>query len=352
MPEPDSWSRRLISPIWVVSAVLLVAVVAISVVAFVDGSRASIEELLLDEFPRHDAPSGMAALTTLSYVGMLIAVGVPFFRILVPGYMNEWSLRVTYGASAMAVLSMLLLIPVTKAFEEEKESILAIFDLEMWKVEAGHGTVRALIFTAVGLCFSLFFLERDLSARINRLAALGGGLLALGAFTVVGHTATLGPAAIIHGADFVHTLAASFWLGGLIGLIQYLWSSRRTDDPDAAAQTPLDAAKTIATFSALALWSFAALASSGITMAWIVAGSPLDIIGGTYLTLLLVKLGVLLVPLGMAIWNRFWLVPGVVRQPDDERAWAYLRTAITIEILGILAILFITGYLVLQNPEA
>jgi copper transport protein len=352
----DNVSRRLVSPLWVVSAVLLVAIVVISVVAFVDGSRATVEDLLLDEFPRHEAPSGMAALTTLSYVGMLIAVGVPYFRILVPGFMNEWSIRVTYGASAMAVAAMLLLVPVTKAFEEEKDSVLAIFDLDMWNVDAGHGSVRALIFTAVGLSFSLYFLEHDLSKRINRLAALGGGLLALGAFTVVGHTATLGPAAIIHGADFVHTLGASFWLGGLIGLIQYLWSSmRRTGDAaDLSAEfhKPLDSAKVIAKFSALALWSFAALAASGITMEWIVAGNPLDILGNTYLNLLLVKLAVLLVPLGMAVWNRFKLVPAVLDQPDNESAWGFLRRAIIIEIIGILAILFITGFLVLQNPEA
>jgi copper transport protein len=351
MSHAEIRSRRLISPLWVVSAVVFVAVIAISVVAFVDGTRASIDDLLLDEFPRHAAPSGMAALTTLTYVGMLIAVGVPLFRIFVPGFMNAWSLRVTYGASAMAVLAMLLLVPVTKAFEEEQETIFSIFDLEMWKVDAGHGTVRALIFTGAGLAFQQFFLERDLSVRLNRLAAIGGGLLALGAFTVVGHTATLGPAAIIHGADFVHTFAASFWLGGLIALIQYLWSARRTDDPDAAALSPETTAHVIAKFSALALWSFAALAASGITMGWIVAGNPLDLIGNTYLNLLLGKLGVLLVPLGMAVWNRFSLVPGVLRQPTNEQGWAYLRTAITIEIAGILTLLFITGYLVLQNPE-
>jgi copper transport protein len=348
----DSRSRRLVSPLWVVAAVVLASIVVISVVAFVDGSRASIDDLLLDEFPRHEAPSGMAALTTLSYVGMLIAVGVPLFRVLVPGFMNEWSLRVSYGASAMAVAAMVLLIPVTKAFEEEKHSIFAIVDPGMWNVDAGHGTVRALIFTGTGLAFALHFLERDLRRRINRVGALGGGLLALGAFTVVGHTATLGPAAIIHGADFVHTLAASFWLGGLIALVQYLWSSVRTTDPEAGLHTPVNSAKVIAKFSAMALWSFAALAVSGFTMEWIVAGNPLDILGNTYLNLLLVKLSILLVPLGMAVWNRFWLVPAVLDRPDDEHAWGYLRRAITIEIVGVLMILFVTGYLVLQNPEA
>jgi putative copper export protein len=54
----------------------------------------------------------------------------------------------------------------------------------------------------------------------------------------------------------------------------------------------------------------------------------------------------------MAVWNRFWLVPAVLDRPDDEQAWGFLRRAITIEIIGILAILFITGFLVLQNPEA
>lgn len=348
----DSRSRRLVSPLWVVAAVVLAAILVISVIAFVDGSRASVEDLLLDEFPRHEAPSGMAALTTLSYVGMLIAVGVPYFRVLIPRSMNAWSIRVTYGAAAMAVAAMLLLIPVTKAFEEEKDSIFAIFDPGMWNVDAGHGTVRALIFTGTGLAFSLHFLERDLRRRINRVGALGGGLMALGAFTVVGHTATLAPAAIIHGADFVHTLAASFWLGGLIALVQYLWSSRRKDDPDAAVHSPLDSARVIAKFSAMALWSFAALAVSGITMEWIVAGNPLDLLGNTYLNLLLVKLSILLVPLGMAIWNRFRLVPAVLDRPGDERAWGYLRRAITIEIIGVLMILFVTGYLVLQNPEA
>jgi copper transport protein len=277
---------------------------------------------------------------------------VPWFRILVPRFMNEWSIRVTYGASAMAIAAMLLLVPVTKAFEQERDSILAVFDLDMWNVDAGHGTVRALIFTATGLAFALHFMQRDLSSRLNRIAALGGGLLALGAFTVVGHTATLGPAAIIHGADFVHTLAASFWLGGLIGLVQYLWSSLRRHDPAAERTSALDSARVIAKFSALALWSFAALATSGVVMEWIVAGNPLDILGNTYMNLLLVKLSVLTVPLGMAIWNRFRLVPAVLDRPDDGQRWAYLRTAITIEIVGILLILFITGYLVLQNPEA
>lgn len=352
MSSPAPVSRRLISPLWVVAAVTLAAIVIISVIAFVDGSRATVEDLLLDEFPRHEAPAGMAALTTLSYAGMLIAVGVPWFRILVAGFVNEWSVRVTYGASAMAVAAMLLLVPVTKAFEEERDSILAIVEPGMWDVEAGHGTVRALIFTATGLAFALHFMQRDLTRRLNRVAALGGGLLALGAFTVVGHTATLGPAAIIHGADFVHTLAASFWLGGLIGLVQYLWSSLRRHDPAAERGSALDSARTIAKFSALALWSFAALAASGVTMEWIVAGNPLDLLGNTYLTLLLVKLGVLTVPLGMAVWNRFRLVPAVLDRPDDGQRWAYLRTAITIEIVGIVMILFITGYLVVQNPEA
>lgn len=351
MSHPAPVSRRLISPLWVIAAVVIAAIVIISVVAFVDGSRATVDDLLLDEFPRHEAPSGMAALTTLSYVGMLIAVGVPSFRVLVPGFVNEWSVRVTYGASAMAIAAMLLLVPVTKAFEEERDSILALFDLDMWNVEAGHGTIRALIFTATGLAFALHFMQRDLSRRVNRIATLGGGLLALGAFTVVGHTATLGPAAIIHGADFVHTLAASFWLGGLIGLVQYLWSSLRRTDPEAERGSPLDSARVIAKFSALALWSFAALATSGVVMEWIVAGNPLDILGNTYMNLLLVKLSVLTIPLGMAVWNRFKLVPAVIDRPDDEGRWSYLRTAITIEIAGILMILFITGYLVLQNPE-
>lgn len=352
MSQPAPVSRRLISPLWVVAAVVFATALIVSVIAFVDGSTTTIEDLLLDEFPRHRAPAGMAALTTLSYVGMLVAVGVPYFRILVPGFTNDWSIRVSYAASAMAVGAMVLLVPVTKAFEEERDTILAIFEPGMWDVHAGHGTVRALIFTGSGLAFMLFFLERGIGRRTNRLAALGGGLLALGAFTVVGHTATLEPAAIIHGADFVHTLAASFWLGGLIALAQYLWSAVRRGHDTAEFHDPLDSARVIAKFSALALWSFAALATSGFAMGWIVAGNPLDLGGTTYLTLLVTKLGVLVVPLGMAVWNRFRLVPAVLDRPDDERRWAYLRTAIVIEVVGILLILFITGYLVLQNPEA
>lgn len=348
----DFRSRRLVSLLWVSAAVVVAAVVVLLAISISSGGQEAIGELLLDEFPRHRAPSGMAAITTLSYTGMLIAVGVPFFRILIPGFVNAWSVRVTYGASSMAILAMLLLVPLTKAFEEERETIFAIFDLEMWNVSPGHGTIRALIFTIVGLSFSLYFLGRDLTVRRNRLAVLVGGLFALGAFTVVGHTATLTPAAVIHGADFVHTLAASFWVGGLIGLIQYLWSSIRGDDPTNEFHKPLDSAKVIARFSAYALWSFAALAASGVIMEWIVAGNPLDILGSTYLNLWLIKLGVLLVPLGMAVWNRFWLVPAVIQYPDDERSWAFLRRAIVIEVIGVITVLFVTGYLVLQNPES
>ncbi|HWV24076.1 MAG TPA: CopD family protein [Thermomicrobiales bacterium] len=345
-------TQRFRSFLWTCVAVL-VAVVTVTLAIWISsGGRGVVEELLLDEFPRHRAPSGMAAITTLSYIGMLIAVGVPIFRILIPRSANDWSIRVSYGASAIAVAAMLMLVPLTKAFEEQKETIFSIFHVEMWKVSPGHGTVRALIFTVVGLTFMMWFLERDLTVRFNRLAVFVGALFALGAFTVVGHTATLGPAYIIHGADFVHTLAAAFWVGGLVALFQYLWSSIQKNDPTNRDHSPRESARMIATFSAWALWSFAALATSGMIMEWIVAGNPFDILSTTYLRLWVMKLAILMVPVGMAVWNRFWLVPAILQSPDDEASWGKLRRAIVYEVIGIVAVLFVTGYLVLQNPEA
>jgi copper transport protein len=71
----------------------------------------------------------------------------------------------------------------------------------------------------------------------------------------------------------------------------------------------------------------------------------------TYGRIFLAKIGILLVPLGLAGWNRFWLVPAVERDPNENVAWHRLRGTVTVEALLLVIVIGLTGFLVLQSPS-
>ena len=64
-------------------------------------------------------------------------------------------------------------------------------------------------------------------------AALAGCGVALGAFTIVGHTRGYGPVALVLTTDLLHLTVAAFWFGGLLGLTLLLRPIRRRPGPTA-----------------------------------------------------------------------------------------------------------------------
>ncbi|HWV23211.1 MAG TPA: CopD family protein, partial [Thermomicrobiales bacterium] len=153
---------------------------------------------------------------------------------------------------------------------------------------------------------------------------------------------------LMHGADFLHGAAGSFWFGGLVGLSLYLAAVLGKRDDGTA---PSGATTVVARFSFWAAIFFVGLALSGVVMAVRILGNWDALLHTTYGKVLIAKVLIVLLPLMLAAWNKFRLVPAVERAPDNASAWRHLRRTVLAEAAMLVVVLGVTGFLVLQNPN-
>lgn len=323
--------RMLLAIIGLVFAVLSVA------------SIASGDDLLwgLDSFPLTEPPGGMGLVVGLAYITMLGSVGLMWFRAFVVKQVDRPSHRIALVLSVVTIVLHILLIGYIKLWEDE--SISSLFTAEAWDVPSSASSVRAVFCLVIGFPIQHWFARRDMTVEKNRWGVILGGLIALGSLTVVGHTAYQPPTWISHGMDFVHGVGASLWFGGLLGLVLYLrWAFR---ERGSAAST----GRILTEFSTYALYMVIALAISGSVMAMVIKDDPFERQSAFAQTLVL-KLLLVLIPVALAAWNRFRLMPQLADDVQSDAAWASLRRTTIIEVAALLVILLVTGFLVLQSP--
>lgn len=87
-------------------------------------------------------------------------------------------------------------------------------------------------------------------------------------------------------------------------------------------------------------------------MAVVIVGSVPELVGSGYGRLLLVKLVFVAAIGGLALWNRFALVPHLARDCMTGRAWHQLGLAVRLEAVGVVLVVGLTSALTLQNPRA
>jgi putative copper resistance protein D len=205
--------------------------------------------------------------------------------------------------------------------------------------------IRAALVVLLAACLLLdrFVLPRGLAL----LAALG----LVGAIAWTGHAgSTLGELGDLHlAADVLHLVAASAWVGGLIGLLVLFAVGRRRPSPE-WAPLQLDAVRR---FSTIGLAIVAALIGSGIVNAWILVGSFRALLMTDYGQLLLIKLAVFAAMVGFAAVNRLRLTPQLALAAKGE-AGAYALSSLArntcIEFALALAIFAIVGLLGTLHP--
>lgn len=201
-------------------------------------------------------------------------------------------------------------------------------------------------------------------ARPLRLKVAGGAGAAVVAvsFLLVGHTVTDEPRLLIVGADLAHVGAAAVWFGGLVLLATTL----ATRDPDG---DPVAAAGLVAGFSRLATAAVVVLAAAGVGLAWVEVRA-VRALATPYGATLVAKTGLALAVLAVGAYNNRRLVPAITtaaRTPvpaggagDDPphpqgpsevaAGWRRLRRTVTVESLGLMAILLVTAFLVYLQP--
>lgn len=226
----------------------------------------------------------------------------------------------------------------------------------------GEGTGWSIGLTVLGLVAIAITAGLEDSAPVRATALVGAVLAPLG-LPLTGHTRTMHPAVVGYLADTVHVFAGAVWFGGLLALVLILRRRRAVDDVAGAGDA-------VATFSGWAAITVALLTVAGGILGWIETGGSWDALTGTsYGKLLLLKVALVGLVLVGAWWNRTRFVPrltpattGVDADADADAGSAVVDTAapvadwsrfgrvLRLEILGIVAVLGVTGALVNLTP--
>ncbi|MGW7079012.1 copper resistance CopC/CopD family protein [Streptomyces sp. NPDC054866] len=245
----------------------------------------------------------------LSYAGFILVVGGAAFvlgcwprgagvrpvqRLVVSGW-------VTLTASTLVML--LLRAPYTGSGK-----IADAFDMaklgDVLQTKTGAALVsRLLLLAAAALFIAVLFgayekrtdpkERRDLTFGL----AIGGGVVAVGlgaTWAMAEHASTGIQAGIAMPVDVVHLLAVAAWLGGLAALVVALYFA------------PSVEAGAVRRFSRVAFSSVVALAATGLYQSWRQVGSWSALTGTWYGQLLLIKVGLVVVLVGVAWISRRW----------------------------------------------
>lgn len=296
---------------------------------------------------------------TVMFLSVMIAIGLFVLRFLVarvlPRRSDGSGLRAVSAAYVVASVIGLVAIAAYLDASTAVDSLRSMFDVgalvPLFRVTAfGRGYVDML------LCFALFcvagwtalYLDRPDRERrsVAELAAQTGALLAAAAVLLVpgtaGHAAQTSPAGLTLSADWLHLIAGSLWLGGLVGLL-VLWFS-----VPAARRVPA-LSVVVPRFSNLALGAVAVLALSG-TIEAIDHMPTLNALWKTgYGVAILVKVGILLTAMAVASVNLLRTTPALAGAPGDPRratgAAGLLRGLVSGEAILVAGAVFVAALL-------
>jgi copper resistance protein D len=254
--------------------------------------------------------------------------------------------RATSSAAAIgALLSGVLWFLFTVA--SITDTVSAAFDKDaVWSVlaETSFGRVwlvrLTLMIVVLGLIASRVSTKSPGPDRVMPLIA--AGLLA--SLAGVGHTQVEeGLQKFIHiASDGVHLLAAGAWLGGLLPLGFLLALTASTAKPDAIA----DASRVSARFSGMGYLAVASLVGSGLINSWFLVGTFSNLLATAYGQLVVLKVVLFAGMILLAVLNRFWLVPVLIRERGTQVRPTSLtrlrRHVLGEQLLGILVLLVVS----------
>ncbi|GAA1515124.1 copper resistance protein CopC [Nocardioides humi] len=288
--------------------------------------------------------------TWAGYVSLLLTAGLVAFVVLfVPEHhladrARDRLVRSSRIGAGIAIVAWLAEVPLTAVYQVGA-GVGALAKGSTWASLDRLEYVVAGVVSA-GLVLAVVLLGRGLVDRTRRLVALAACALAACAPALTGHTRGVTPEALAVGADMLHLVAGSIWLGGLVALVLVL--------PDLGGRGAL-AAEVLARFSVVAAGVLAALAVTGVLLAWRIAGSWDVLFSTGYGRLLLVKIGAAAVAVLIACWNRFVLLPRLrdaAHRRDRRTGAGMLARSTAAEAVVLVAVLLLTGFLVDRSPEA
>jgi uncharacterized membrane protein len=155
-----------------------------------------------------------------------------------------------------------------------------------------------------------------------------------------GHAAAAATPALQIGLQWLHFMAASVWMGGLALTFLLLRARRRTE-----GGVPVDEVRA---YSSLAGYALAVVLVTGVFRATQEVGGVsklFDLFRGSYGTTLDVKVGLVLMLIGLGAFNRYRSIPRM-----DTRT-GLLRRVMAVELVGAVGVFSLTGMLTGLAPR-
>ena len=286
------------------------------------------------------------------FLSLMAAVGLFALRIAIARRVATRALSIAFF---VALALALVATPVYVVMSTAKFALRSAFDLgavvPLARASAfGRGyldleLVLALFAVAAAVAIWVDRPERGQRSVAELLALIGASAAAAAALLVPGlsgHAAQTAPRALSLALDWLHLLAGSIWIGGLIGLIVLWWSlgqSRRV--PGLAFAVPR--------FSRVAFVSVMVLIASGIWASVLHFPTVASLWQTSYGQALLVKVALLLLAMLLASVNLVRTKPRLEassRRPElGAGAVRDLRRLVGGEVLLVVGALFVAGIL-------
>lgn len=294
-------------------------------------------------------------LRALQYGGAVLLMGVPLFLL--------YSLRhgevsvVTWARTTLIVAATVLVLGSLAALVAQTAVMAgslseAIKPSSIGFVITGTDLGKAHIARALAGVLALGLSLTTKPGRTLWLLAGALGAVAAASFAWTGHGAsTEGAGRWLHlGADIIHMLSASVWLGALAAFVFIL--ARRTEPDDPTIH------QSLARFSGLGTVAVTLLVVSGMVNTAFLVGPPRpEAVGAAaYIALLVVKLLLFGLMAVLAADNRYRLVPALesALEKDGDRLSAVLslRKSVVIEASAGILLLVVVAVMGTLPPPA
>lgn len=216
--------------------------------------------------------------------------------------------------------------------------LAGLLDGKVWA--AGLSTSYGATVLVATLAFVLAAVALTLrQSRIARGLGVLAGLIAALSIALSGHASAAEPQWLTRPAVFLHIAGLLFWIGALLPL----WVLLR--------QRSAAADHALARFSQWVPVAVGAIIVSGFTLTVVQLGTPGASWLSPYVLILALKLALLAVLFGLAVWNRGWLTSPTLA--GDAAARQQLRASIRIEAVLVLIILaLVAGWRFTPPPRA
>lgn len=284
------------------------------------------------------------AVRLVQYLGAAILFGLPLFFIYAvpgarpPGLAARLRVFVAVAAALLTVSSLLSIALQAALFSDSLREGFSIdgFESVVAFMTLGKAALIRAVLGGVAFLLAAVPLKRPPWWALTFLGGLAAASLAW-----MGHgAATDGPGHVAHlAANILHCLAASVWIGSLIGFLLLL-------APVKDGTSIMDLHRALAGFSVVGAVLVATLAATGLLNGWFTVGTEnLSAVPTTpYGRLLITKLVLFAAMLALAAANRFLLTPRLAARLDSggaEPSIAALRRSVATEAslgLGVFAL--------------